>query len=249
MTVGSGYEDALEPGGEWAGAVDNTPLTITPFGTEDGIIGLFGEDYNYDGFSLAGTISAWSVATSGVNVRLTAAGITWPAGCRLNLCWLCMTTGVAEGRWFRISSVDAANHYIYLQGETAESFGDIAAGDAFEIGGIHCDRDFMAIRPSGSMSLKAISCDHIGADGTDTDSARALLFCRTFSQGARPQDPMDYLGETAFDETALAGVVRWKRIGSSAGRGSRIRFRLRALVRDRSITVREVRIQGNAWPR
>ena len=254
MTVGSGYQDQVEPGNEsTAASADNAVATGVPFITQDGVIGLIDEDYSYDGYSYRGTIAAIDT-TDTTGVRLTVSGITddgWTS-CRHHGAWLYLIDGDGEGYWYQVDWADGANNYIYIAGFTEETFQG-AVGDQFDIGRIHAVRDFGYLRSDGSARLDRIMLDHDGADGVDSSSAVSILKTQIFTQGLAPSTPLSKVGETQIDESERHGV-KWRRLAYDSSpaadpRSSRIRLRLLAYVRGAAITVRKLAIGGKAWPR
>ena len=104
MTVGSGYIDPVEPGGEGSGT--NLPATGLPFGTVYGLIGILGGGSRFDGHTCGGVITCIVENSTQDKVRLDVAGVNWPLHSRFKGLWLVLANGAALGTWYRISWVD-----------------------------------------------------------------------------------------------------------------------------------------------
>jgi len=252
MTVGSGYGDPVEPGNEsTAASADNAVAKGVPFITADGIVGIISGDYPYDGHSHQGTITALETASTS-NVRVTVSGISWTTGGRYNGAWLYLADGDGIGTWYKVDWANTSENYIYIAGVTADTFAG-AVGDTVEIGRIHAIRDFAYLRPEGSAKFDRILVDHNGADGTESADEVAVLHAQVFSQGLTPDTPLIQVGSTQVDESQR-NSVKWRRLGYDAApaanpRSSRLRMRLKAMVRNTAITIRQMRVGAKIWPR
>ena len=248
MTVGIGQTDPVEPGGEdTRGTGVASVATQVPFGTLDGIIGLFDDETYYDGYSLSGTISTVTTdATTGL-CKLTMTAAIFDTAKRYNGCWFVMTSGAADGKWYQINQAESTTA-ITLLDLVAASFTGVAT-DTLEIGKIHAYRDFAVQRARGSAKLTGIKVDHEDAEGS---ASNAQMQAQVFTQGLRPRDPLSLAGTATIDESARNGV--WYRLGydtspTRAPRSSRCRLRLVFKVRAQQIKVRHVRLRGKEWPR